>query len=352
MTRLAACLMTAIGVIPAAFAEDAGALRAIGEDRAGIEAIAMYPEQIRAAILEASSHPELVVKVAALQQISSSEFEQTLSALDKEDQDAIWDLARFPKLVEALVAGDIKTKREIRGIVAEYPEDIIEAALKYGRTEYDLLVDVHRLNRDTEEQFRDLLDVYPRATQESYHTLIRHPEIMTILAEDMSMTVLLGDAYDRDPEGVRELAKALNLKLASEHAKELTLGEETPQPPAQRDELSSVAAVYQQKYAYDASGFEGPREDVTDVEVTYYGAPYPYWFGYPGSYAVPAVHAGLNWYITPRVRASVSLFPSSRYYYRHAPFRHHATRWSKASRGRVVKAGARSTRRHRHRWHR
>ncbi len=335
MTRLAALLTTvALTLSPVAHAEDAESLeRTLGDDHAGIEAISLYPEEIRIAILEASTHPELIVKVAALQQGSSAEFKDIMSDLEQEDQEAIWDLTRFPGLIEALVEGDIKTKREIRKILEDYPDEIHDTAIKYGRTEYDVLVDIRNLNAATGEQFEVLIESYPRKTQESYRRLIHHPEIMMLLEEDMTLTVLLGDAYERDPEGVRELSAELNLKLASEHAEELRqLSKEESQSEVS-EEMLSVAEVYQRRYAYDDSEFEGPGSDDTDVEVTYYGAPYPYWFGYPRWYAVPAV---LSWYITPNLRASISFYPSVRHVRYHTPFHYHASAWSK-HRGRVVK---------------
>ena len=339
MIRLAVLLTT----VPFAFssiahAEDAETLkRTLGEDHASIEAISLYPEQIRIAILEASTHPELIVKVAVLQQSSSAEFQEIVSELDRDDQEAIWDLTRFPGLIEALVEGDIKTKREIGKILADYPAEIHDTALKYGRTEYDVLVDVSDLNAATDEWFEALIESYPRKTQESYRRLIYHPEIMELLKEDMALTVLLGDAYERDPESVRKLSAELNLKLSSERAKELRQsGEESQEQSDVDEETLSVAEVYRKKYAYDDSEFEGPRSDDTDIEVTYYGVPYPYWFSYPRWYAVPAVHAGLSWYVTPNLRASVSLHPSVRHVRYRTPFHYHTSAWSK-HRGRVIK---------------
>lgn len=349
MKRTTGWVLGAVFALSAAHANEktGTAERGLGEGHAGIEAIALYPEPIRTAILEASAHPELIIKVASLQQSSSEKFEGIMSSLEREDQEAVWDLTRFPALVEALVEGDIKTKKRIRQILADYPEEIHETALKYGRTEYDLLADMQHLDEAAGKQFEGLIGSYPPATQNSYRTLVGHPEIMSILAEDISMTVLLGDAYKNDPEGVQARAAELNLKLAREHAEDLALLNDSKLSPATGEDLKDVAEVYQKKYAYDDSGFEGPGPQ--EVEVTYHGAPYPYWFGYPRWYAVPRFHAGLSWYIAPTVRASVPLFPTKRLLYRHAPFHYHARVWSKGPRGGRIKVVERPSRRHRRR---
>lgn len=154
---------------------------------------------------------------------------------------------------------------------------------------------------------------------------------MSTLKEDMSLTVLLGDAYRTDPDGVKTLAAELNLKVASEHAaklRELESQSEVFLSPTARSELT-VAQEYQQKYAYDDSDFDSPDRVATDVTVSYYGTPYPYWFGYPRWYVTPDVHTSLAWYITPRLRASVSFFHPTLYVGYHAPVRHHVVTWSR-----------------------
>lgn len=81
-----------------------------------------------------------------------------------------------------------------------------------------------------------------------------------MLEEDLSLTVLLGDAYEKDAEGVNALAADLNLRLASEHAAGLSGGNGEIGSPAYGDdaELQAVAAAYRQKYAYEDDDFEGP----------------------------------------------------------------------------------------------
>lgn len=74
--------------------------QAIEADNAAIEAIVLYPEQIRTAIPEASLHPELIVRVASLQEAASASFDGLLAEYPRDQQQAIWDLTRFPGLIE------------------------------------------------------------------------------------------------------------------------------------------------------------------------------------------------------------------------------------------------------------
>jgi len=324
-------LLTAHG--PLSATQELNALaQAIEADNAAIEAIALYPEQIRTAILEASLHPELIVRVASLQEAASASFDGLLAEYPRDQQEAIWNLTRFPGLIEKLVEGDIKKKSQIQRILSHYPQSIHQTALAYGRAEYDLLAEIHKLNADTHLQFESLVEKYPEASRRAYGQLLQHPEILSLLEEDLSLTVLLGDAYEKDPEGVNALAADLNLRLASEHAAGLSGDHDVGSAPsADEAELQAVAAAYRQKYAYEDDGFGGPDQSDTDAQVTYYGHPYPYWFGYPRWYGGSGVYASLNWDLTPRLRASIGFYPATRYISRrhYAPVRHHV-RWSKA----------------------
>lgn len=285
------------------------------EEWGAVEAIALYPEDTRNAILEAAMYPELIVKVASLQARSSAIFTELLSGCPQEDQEGIWDLVRFPGLVEKLVEGDIKTKSQIKRILEDYPAKIHEMALKYGREEYNLLAEVHELDKATEQTFEMMIAGYPKPAQKNFYKLIHHPEVMTILNENMSFTVLLGAAYREDPDAVKKRAVELNLELARARATAMrNLAEEVN--PEEAEERKEVANAYAERYGYDASHFDGPESD-TDVNVTYYNHPYPYWFGYPNGYGSPHWHASLNWYITPSLYTSVSLYTSaflSRFY--------------------------------------
>ena len=238
-------------------------------------------------------------------------------------------MTRFPGLIEKLVEGDIKKKSEIQLILSAYRQSIHQTAVAYGRAEYDLLAQIRQLNADMQRRFEGLVEKYPEAARRAYRQLLQHPEILSLLEEDLSLTVLLGDAYEKDAEGVVALAADLNLRLASEHAAGLGGDGEVESPDYGDDaELQAVAAAYRQKYAFDDGDFEGPDQSDTDVQVTYYEQPYPYWFGYPRWYGGSGAHASLNWYLTPNVYASIGFYPATRYVSRrhYAPVRHHVRR--------------------------
>ena len=74
------------------------------EEKESIEALILYPEETRNAILEVSMHPELLVRISAIQQSSRDKFVDVLAPLGSKDQKLIWDLTRFPGLIKSLVS--------------------------------------------------------------------------------------------------------------------------------------------------------------------------------------------------------------------------------------------------------
>jgi len=336
MRRHAALLVAALGLSLAAGqaggSEQLALLPVDGEDDAGIEAIALYPEPVRDAILEASTQPALIVKLAMLQGRSSAAFEDLLADYPRHTQEAIWDLVRFPGLVDHLVEGAPHDDAGLAALAADYPPEVRRTIAEYGGRHADLLGQVLALDRRTRAHFGQLLEDQPRAVRDSFERLLHHPEVLAILSEDMSRTILLGEAYKASPRQVRERAAQLHLELAQERAESLSrTPPDTPAAaatPTYTGEYADVARAYAERYAYeDALDGDAASTADTRVRVTYHTYPYPYWYGYPRWYATPAWGLSLGWYITPRVRASVAFYPHA--YYRLAAPRHHVNVWAR-----------------------
>jgi len=74
------------------------------EDIKNIDALAMYPEDTRMAILELCLHPEVLIKIKKLQHKTSEDFVSVMDEYPKETQEAVWDLTRYPDLIKQLVS--------------------------------------------------------------------------------------------------------------------------------------------------------------------------------------------------------------------------------------------------------
>ncbi|MFH1567034.1 MAG: hypothetical protein ABIL09_03475 [Gemmatimonadota bacterium] len=347
MARHVAALWSALSLVllcgqPSGADEMSRLEQQLDEDPDAIEAIALYPEEVRDAILEVAVHPELIVRLALLQSGSRSAFEQLLDSYPRHTQEAVWDLVRFPELVPQLAQARPLSEPQLQQLALQFPPEIRRTIVQYGGQEHELLGQVHQLRQQADAELGELVQVYPKAVQESVHRLLYHPEVLAILSDDMSSTILLGEAYKKNPRQVRERAARLSLELARQNAQALTqrpapAGAAAPaaaQAPAEgavpeyAGPYGDVARVYADQYAYEDGDLAGPTPSASRgrVSVTYHTYPYPYWFGYPAWYAGPAWGASLGWYITPRLRASVYLNPGP--YYRLAAPRYHAALWA------------------------
>src|SRR5271168_2977686 len=123
------------------------------EDSAAINALALYPDSVRMEIFTACEYPAIIVNAASLQKNSSAAFADLVSGYSKTKQEDVWNMSRYPNLISRLVDGGKKSKEDIETILANYPADIHDIALKYGRDEYDLLNKVNDLQNNTNQQF-------------------------------------------------------------------------------------------------------------------------------------------------------------------------------------------------------
>jgi hypothetical protein len=67
-----------------------------------VEALVLSPAKVRNAVLEASLYPELLAKVSNIQERSREQFKEILSPYDRKVQETIWDLVRFPEILNIL----------------------------------------------------------------------------------------------------------------------------------------------------------------------------------------------------------------------------------------------------------
>jgi hypothetical protein len=114
----------------------------------------------------------------------------------------------------------------------------------------------------------------------------------------MRMTALLGEAYERDPDGVEAAFAELHLEVARQNAESVEEWEqELEEDPALLAELEASAQVFAEENGYDP---DAPR--VVTV-VNYHVDPYPYWFGFPFwvgvGFPYPVWHADWFWYPRP-----------------------------------------------------
>ncbi len=264
------------------------------EEKNTVDALVLYPAETRSAILEASQFPEALIRLEAMQSKTSDTFKDLLANYPKETQEMIWDLTRYPGLVAAMAENGGKNAGEIEAIIDAYPHEIRDRARTARLDYFDLLVKIDQLNARWERAFESLVREYPGKTQDALRQLIELPEVLTLLTDDIRLTVLVGDIYRKNPRWLLEQLDSLSLVAARENARELEDWKANLEAnPQAKEEFISSTSAFAEEYEYDDAYYDYGKdydyEEHTFVEHHYYYH-YPYWFGYP------------HWYLYPRWR--------------------------------------------------
>jgi hypothetical protein len=252
------------------------------EDRGALEVLALYQEPLRAVLLEVTRHPQTLIALERAQADTRERFRALLEPLPEAQRDQIWDLVRAPALIAALADASSPTPDEIEALTREHPEEIRAAALAVSREDPDLLREIARLQADFEAQFDALVRGLDEGAEAAFRSALAHPELLEILNAHMHLSVLLGEAYERDPQGLESalasLANEVAARTASAREDWIQALDEDPEA---RAEFEQAAAAYAEEEGIDyAEQTLSPEE--TWVALLVY--PYPYWFGFPGGY--------------------------------------------------------------------
>ncbi len=271
------------------------------EDRLALEALALYPEDVRHAILEVAQHSQGLVGIDEIRSGSERDFQTLLEDSSREDQEMFWELVRHPGLVAEIVEGGRGgrgSRATLERIAARHPEEVRPLILEAGKRHYDLLVEIFQLDRETDRAFEALIEAYPPHLQAAFRRLLELPEVLTILNARLRLAVWLGAEYERDPRKTEARFADLNLEVARKQATEREEWERAlEEDPSLREEFEESSASYAREHGYDADW----RPTYSAFSLHIY--PYPYWFGYPiwlaVGYSYPVWYSHYLWYPYP-----------------------------------------------------
>jgi len=301
----------------------------IKEEQEAVNAIVLYPEETRRAILNASLYPDALIKMESIQSKTRTSFVELVEAYPQEVQEEVWDLSRYPGLINTLV---VNRESEIDEALEAYPEVIHKRAKKVLSNNYELLNRVDEIDFIAESAFDALIADYPEEVQDALDHLISQPEVLTILMDNIRLTVLVGKVYEKDPEWLLNKADSLHLKLAAENARELDDWKQSlEEDPESARQLQEVSDQYEEEYSYYDDDYYEYNEVDRNITVNYYfDYHYPYWFGYPSWYPHPRWRIYPYWYdwgfyYGPHNRIIVLGMPSYHFtfWYFNIPHHHH-----------------------------
>lgn len=282
-------------------AQDMDILRQLpAEEQNAVEAIALYPAQQREAILVASLYPEILVRMENIRNATEIKFKEAISGLAREDQQRMYNLSRYPDLI-AKMCFDSKARShaDMLGLLQPFPEDIHADALYVNQQYAALLRDIHALYLNAETAFQTVLSAYPDSIRHAYMELDQLPGVTSILTNNMKMTVLLGDLYDKYPVEIMHVLDSLNLVVAEQQSREVEAWKQKLEAdPEAMKEYESAAQAFASEAPYDDDVYDGPLPDRYTERVIVHEVwrPYPYWFGWPYWYADECWYPYPWWY--------------------------------------------------------
>lgn len=266
------------------------------ENKAIVEALVLYPEDIRSAIFEVSTHPELIIKVDRASKASSQKFASIINKYNQNVQEQFYDLSRYPGLIKILCIKDNATEKQIEAVLKEYPDEIHATAKQFSRHELVTLKQIDLLNEETQAAFNKLVNTYTESTATAIRKLTQEPEVMSMLAENIDLVILAGDAYKQNPKWITHKADSMNLAVAAQNANEMNAwAEELESDPEAMKELEEAAKDYAKENNYEEEEYNSSKNETT-VNVIYTYRPYYYWYGYPYWYSYSWWYPYPYWY--------------------------------------------------------
>lgn len=264
------------------------------ENQATVDAVVMYPEDVREHIFQVATRPDMVLRVSNLQAHTKRAFEALIEPLSKEDQQKLYELSRYPNLVLEIVQGSLD-----RTTLEAYPSEIHPVARDYAKGKKRLLAEeLLALQQHAQRAFEGIIRDYPKAIQASAKALAGMPEILSILTANIQLTTALGDVFLDRPEKVRERAAELQLEVARQEAQSTQLWADSLRNDSEASqEAELAAAAFRQEDDKPAYVYQAPASQ-PGVTVVYAYHPYSYWFGYPTWYRHAHWHYYPAWHHT------------------------------------------------------
>ncbi len=294
---LAALLLTAAS----APASPIGALDEA--DQAAVEALALYDEATARHALQAVTEADVLSDLARQQERSRDHFRQLLSPYERDAQEQLFEITRYPEMIALIVEGGPKSTEELEAIAALYPEEVRVAVLAAGSSHWKVVARIDALLRDETTWLEARVAHLPEVKREAFHALVAAPDLLALLAENAPLAVLLGDAYEREPEAVVAWLAEVRDEAAEESAEEAReFAREVEDDPELAGEIEAATISYEEETGYSA------YQPTTVRHLHIHLRPYSYWVGYPWWYDVHYVHYAPWYYWYPRIHWAFGSF--------------------------------------------
>jgi hypothetical protein len=284
-----------------------------------ITSIAPYSLETRTAILDVAQYPQALVKLERIQGRSSQSFQDMISSYPREDQEKFYEASRFPAVLNMLVKDGQKSNDDAKAIMKDVPAQTQTQILDIYTAHYKDVETMSKLYQSSQQALEKVIAPLPLDAQKDFHTIIGMPDVMSLLTDNIDLTVSMGEAYKANPVAVTNQLDSISGQINKQNEKDLAdYKKEVESNPAMQDEMRKAADDFSASYAQgdnppppvepapdpstvsSSQPVAGDGSQPTVINNNYYGNnggasynPYPYWFSYPIWYSTPV------WYPRP-----------------------------------------------------
>lgn len=231
LMRVAAIIVLLVAVTAPGYARQSQSTEASSEvqqlkslvqdDTRVIEAIVLYPEAERVAIMKASSYPEALVQLNRIRSHAVASFQTAAESLTVEEQNVLRFAVRHPEAFKQLSSKP--SREQLAASFGDAPEGMIDTAMKLtAKDEGRKVIDsVGRLYASAIESADRVIAAYPADAKDAFRQLIKTPEILAVLVDHLDQTVLLGAIYKKDPAFALKRSAELNTEVKERNQRNL-----------------------------------------------------------------------------------------------------------------------------------
>lgn len=342
--KLVAVLLVVVnGVIKAQLNSDTLFLKEqVEQQQQSVNALVLYPKEIRQIIFEACTYPQLLLSLDRIQKSSRDSFRQVTHAYSEPVKEAIWDACRYPGLLEQLASNQNLIEHELHTKLDAFPEEIHERATYLYFHYPQLITKVADVLQQTNILANQYLSELPDTLQNTFQCLINLPEILEVMVHHIEMTIAVGEVYRSTPEWIILKTDSLSKVVSQNNLIEMMDWKASIEcNPKALQQMQAATQAYEAAYGYDDIYYDYESDDECydeiDPEVMiyhhldyYYHFHYPYWVGYPNWYSYPRWRPYPLWrdwgyYIQPGGRFVFTNLPTPHFtkWYFNTPHHHY-----------------------------
>lgn len=253
-----------------------------------VQALGIYPADIRAATAEVLQHPDVLLKLEKYRETVRAEFKNLISPYPQKTQETVWHLVPYRKLWRGLGANS-GSAEATQDLLKSYPKDVQDLANYLLKNSPDIIGKVVAMEKQTYQQYYKMISGLDPKAQAAFRTVGAHSGILSILSKALDLSAGGTEPSPELKQKSQKLANellALNKegKSAGSTANANSSGASATLS-AERNKFQEAADSQMDQDPYTEGAIQAtvtfaPNPNYNNATGSFYPN-YPYWYGNP-----------------------------------------------------------------------